>query len=470
MPVTELNHYLLRANDLERTKDFYVNVLGFEVMPRPNFPFPGYWLGINGKIQVHMGQAGVPNSELYYLGSPKNAAKNNSGVIDHIAFLATEPEKFIDHLKANGRSHPPSQLARVEALPALHPGPGRSHDRAQFLRRASLARVGRRGLFEDAARPVQGQSQDPAQKRQSHAAMNAPRQGFAGVAYEEAMRRARELAPKLRERAAEAETARVLSPETLRDLHSTGLFRTLQPKRWGGMEFDFIAYVDFPLELACGCPSTAWNLANLQVHHWMLAMYDERAQEEVWGRNPEAMIASGIAYPQGQGRRVDGGFTISGRWNFSSCVNVADWNMLAVTVREGERVIGHRMCLLHKSQYEVVDDWKVLGMRATGSMTVLAKDVFVPEYKALDMYEARGGTASPGARANPQSRLPGAALGARRSRHRRLCGRQRAGGARAHHRLGQGAQHQLHRDEDARFPDGAAAHRRCCARRSTRRA
>jgi len=118
MPVTELNHYLLRANDLERTKDFYVNVLGFEVMPRPDFPFPGYWLGINGKIQVHMGQAAVPDSELYYLGSPKNAAKNNSGVIDHIAFLATEPEKLIDHLKQLGvpirpRSFPEAKLFQL---------------------------------------------------------------------------------------------------------------------------------------------------------------------------------------------------------------------------------------------------------------------------------------------------------------------------------------------------------------------
>ena len=118
MPVTELNHYLLRCNDLERTKDFYVNVLGFEVMPRPDFPFPGYWLGVNGKIQVHMGQAGVPNSDLYYLGSPKNAAKNNSGVIDHVAFLATEPEKFLKHLKAAGvkvrpRSFPESQLFQL---------------------------------------------------------------------------------------------------------------------------------------------------------------------------------------------------------------------------------------------------------------------------------------------------------------------------------------------------------------------
>ena len=54
MPVTELNHFLIRANDLERTKEFYCKVLGFEVMPRPDFPFPGYWLGVNGKIQVHM--------------------------------------------------------------------------------------------------------------------------------------------------------------------------------------------------------------------------------------------------------------------------------------------------------------------------------------------------------------------------------------------------------------------------------
>src|SRR5438105_10504363 len=95
MPVTELNHFLIRANHLERTKDFYCKVLGFEVMPRPDCPFPGYWLGINGKIQVHMAQAGVPDSELYYLGTAKNAARNNSGVIDHVAFLATEPEKFV---------------------------------------------------------------------------------------------------------------------------------------------------------------------------------------------------------------------------------------------------------------------------------------------------------------------------------------------------------------------------------------
>ena len=118
MPVTELNHYLIRANNLERTRDFYCTVLGFEVMPRPDFPFPGYWLGVNGKIQVHMAQAGVPNSKLYYLGSPKNAATNNSGVVDHIAFLATDPDQFVLRLRKFGvpvrpRNFPESQLYQL---------------------------------------------------------------------------------------------------------------------------------------------------------------------------------------------------------------------------------------------------------------------------------------------------------------------------------------------------------------------
>ena len=80
MPVADINHYFVRANDLEATRRFYVDVLGFEVMPRPNVPCPGYWLGVNGKIQVHMGPHGIANSELYYLGTPADA--RNSFMMD----------------------------------------------------------------------------------------------------------------------------------------------------------------------------------------------------------------------------------------------------------------------------------------------------------------------------------------------------------------------------------------------------
>jgi 3-hydroxy-9,10-secoandrosta-1,3,5(10)-triene-9,17-dione monooxygenase len=237
--------------------------------------------------------------------------------------------------------------------------------------------------------------------------MNAPHKtvpNFAGVAYDDVLNQVRALVPALRNRAAQAEAARVMLPETVADLHRIGALRILQPRRWGGMEFDFIAYIDVPMELARGCASTSWNTVNLSIHEWMLAMYDERAQADVWGANPEALIAAGIAYPQGRARKVDGadgGFVISGKWNFSSGVNIAEWCMLAVIVRDGDKVIDHRMCLLDKSQYEVVDDWHTLGMRSTGSMTVIVKDVFVPEYRALCAYDILGGDTFPGARGNP---------------------------------------------------------------------
>ncbi|MCL4798989.1 MAG: acyl-CoA dehydrogenase family protein [Burkholderiales bacterium] len=246
--------------------------------------------------------------------------------------------------------------------------------------------------------------------------MNAPqkrRASFAEVSGAEALARARELVPALRERAARAEVARNMLPETEADLHRTGLFRILQPKRYGGMELDYIWLIDVPAELARGCASTAWTVGNYAIHHHMLAQYDERAQEEVWGSNPDAKIASGIAYPQGRARKVDGGYVISGHWNFSSGVVGADWNMLAVLVRDGERVVDHRMCLVPPADYEIVDDWQVLGMRATGSQSVRAKDVFVPEHRALCMYACRGGAGFPGAKVNPNPmfRIPVSTLG-----------------------------------------------------------
>jgi len=227
--------------------------------------------------------------------------------------------------------------------------------------------------------------------------------GFADVTYDEAMRRARGLVPVLRDRAAGAEAARQMQKDTLDDLHRTGLLRFHQPRRQGGMELPFVAIFDIAAEIGRGCASTAWNVGNLAIHHWLLALYDERAQDEVWGKNPDALIASGIAYPQGRGRRVDGGFVVSGLWNFSSGVDACEWNMLAVMVRDGDRVVDHRMCLVPRGDYEIVDDWRVLGMRSTGSKSVRANEIFVPEHRALCMYLARGGSDFPGAAVNPGS-------------------------------------------------------------------
>jgi 3-hydroxy-9,10-secoandrosta-1,3,5(10)-triene-9,17-dione monooxygenase len=235
---------------------------------------------------------------------------------------------------------------------------------------------------------------------------------FADVGYDEALARARALVPALRERAAAAEQARRLPAATIADLDRTGLFRITQPKRWGGMELDFISMLEIPAELARGCASTSWIVGNITIHHWMVALYDERTQAEIWDANPDAQIASGIAYHQGRARKVDGGYLVSGTWNFSSGVDGADWNLLGVTVRDGDKVVDHRMCLVPKSDYEVIDDWHVLGMRATCSKTVRAQEVFVPERRALSAYSIRGGADFPGAKVNrnPLYQVPLATL------------------------------------------------------------
>lgn len=229
--------------------------------------------------------------------------------------------------------------------------------------------------------------------------MKAP--SFSDVSYDDAIERARELVPALRERAERAEEARILLPETMADLNRTGVLRVLQPRRWGGMELDFVSCFDVAYELGRGCASTSWTGVNLLIHHWMLAFYDDKAQEEVWGQNPDAGIASGVIPAQGQARPVDGGYIVSGCWNFSSGVHVSDWNMLAATVRDGDKIVDHKLYLLHKSEYEIVDDWQVLGMRSTGSMTVKAEEVFVPAHRAISMQDLRGGDTFPGASSNP---------------------------------------------------------------------
>jgi catechol 2,3-dioxygenase-like lactoylglutathione lyase family enzyme len=100
MPITTINHFFIRADDLQKTRDFFVNVLGLSEQARPDFPFPGYWLGTNGGIQVHIGPSRIPNRETYYLGTPADAVDGQTGVIDHVAFLAEDPHQFVRHLQA----------------------------------------------------------------------------------------------------------------------------------------------------------------------------------------------------------------------------------------------------------------------------------------------------------------------------------------------------------------------------------
>ena len=222
--------------------------------------------------------------------------------------------------------------------------------------------------------------------------------------YEAMVARAAVLAPRLREYAARSEALRCLSEDTEKELHESGLFRIVQPKRVGGSELDYVALIDCADALGQGDASVAWTFANLASHHWMLAMFDSRAQDLVWGKNPNALIASSFIFPAGRARKVDGGYMLRGSWPFSSGVNCSEWNMLASVVSSDDEADGieYRIFLLPKSDYRIKDTWDATGLRGTGSNDVEVDDAFVPQSMTIGVHEVAGGP-TPGSAVNPNA-------------------------------------------------------------------
>ncbi len=189
------------------------------------------------------------------------------------------------------------------------------------------------------------------------------------------LERARELVPVLAARANETAELRRLHPDTIRDFQEAGFFRMLQPKRWGGMEVDPRTFFDVQLTVASGCPSSAWVLGVVGVHSWQLALFDKRAQEDVWKSEHSALIASSYA-PTGKVERVDGGYQLSGRWSFSSGSDCCQWVFLGGFSPEMQTF------LLPQSDYRIEDNWHVAGLKGTGSKDIVVHGAFVPEHRA----------------------------------------------------------------------------------------
>src|SRR5580704_1867678 len=223
-------------------------------------------------------------------------------------------------------------------------------------------------------------------------------------AYAAMVARAEALIPQLSARASKTEELRRLPPETERELHEAGLFRIMQPKRVGGSEFDYVALVDCADVLGQGDASVAWNFANLASHHWMLGMFDKRAQDEVWSKDANTLIASSFIFPAGRARKVDGGYVLRGSWPFSSGVQSCEWNMLASVVSSDDEVDGieYRIFLLNRKDYKVKDTWNAVGLRGTGSNDVDVEDAFVAEPMSVSVNDLAGGP-TPGSAVNPNA-------------------------------------------------------------------
>lgn len=195
----------------------------------------------------------------------------------------------------------------------------------------------------------------------------------------------RDLLPTIRERAEEAERLRVIPEASIKDLESTGFFRLLQPKLYDGFEADPIDFYTAVREIAGACGSTGWVSSVLGVHPWQVALFAKEAQEAVWGADTSARLSSSYA-PTGKAIVADGGYTLSGKWSFSSGSDHAQWVLLGGLVFNAEgQIIDFKTFMIPRKDYEILDVWNVVGLRGTGSNDIVVNEVFVPEAFTLSM-------------------------------------------------------------------------------------
>jgi 3-hydroxy-9,10-secoandrosta-1,3,5(10)-triene-9,17-dione monooxygenase len=253
---------------------------------------------------------------------------------------------------------------------------------------------------------------------------------------------AKAVAPGIAARAAEAESLRRMPDDTVADLRHNGFIRMMVPRRFGGSEVDFTALADVVFEIAGVCAASGWIASLYASHAWLVGIFPAQAQEDVWGPNPDALIST-LTGCLGKVTRVSGGFTLTGRWPQSSGVHHAEWAVLGATEVLPDGTKKEWECLLERSQFRILDTWFAVGVRGSGSNTVIVEEAFVPSHRTIErtaLVEGTGpGGALPGA--PPLYRLPmvagfmsglvspivGAAMGALESCRARLTPREDIG-------------------------------------------
>ena len=230
-------------------------------------------------------------------------------------------------------------------------------------------------------------------------AMNAPA-ASKHPTREDILEAARAMVPMLRDKALQSERDRLIPGETHRAFQQAGFYRLFQPARYGGYEMPIGMMVEVAGELGRGCGSSAWIFTNLAVQNWIIGMHQPRAQEDVWGHDPQALAASSFPTQGGTGRYVDGGLVLNGIWSFASGIDFVQWENLQCFIPKEGGPPDHRFVLVPRSDFTIKDDWVANGLSGTGSKSIVFKDVFVPEHRVLNT-QLIGGGPSPGSAVNP---------------------------------------------------------------------
>jgi alkylation response protein AidB-like acyl-CoA dehydrogenase len=198
---------------------------------------------------------------------------------------------------------------------------------------------------------------------------------------DEFLRRCAALVPDLEARATEAEELRCLPDATLDAARQQDLLRVVVPTSLGGHGLGLDALAQGTRLLAHGCPATAWTLSFLMLHGWLLSKLPAQGRQELFAAGPVVLAPAPLA-PTGSVTVEDGGYRLSGRWEWATGVAHADWVLVHAVQAEPEFTT--RFLVVPRGEVEVDDVWFTSGMRATGSNTVRIEDRFVPEHRTLE--------------------------------------------------------------------------------------
>ena len=225
---------------------------------------------------------------------------------------------------------------------------------------------------------------------------------------QQALQAAADMVPRLAARAAESERLRRVHPDTIAELRSTGLMRLMQPTRFGGSELGLNDLMNVVFELARGCASTAWVYSNLASHSWNLGQFELQAQEDIWNEDPNALAATGLAFPCGRAVPVEGGYRLTGLWPFGSGVDASTWMLVGAMTERTGGAPERRFFLVPQADFQSQDNWSSYGLTATGSHDVKVEDAFVPEHRTVSAEIFAAGQNLPGAQlyANPLFSMP----------------------------------------------------------------
>lgn len=203
------------------------------------------------------------------------------------------------------------------------------------------------------------------------------------LAPEELLRKASGLVPVLKERAVQTEDLRCVPDQTVQDIFASGLHLIGVPQRFGGLDVDYGIILEVATLLGSACASTAWCYSLWSAHSWLVGYWPLEAQQEVFADGPDVFCSSSLNPGSSTLERTDGGFRLSGRWEFSSGSHAATWVMLGADGPDGLL-----WALVPRSDYGIIDTWFVSGLRGTGSNDIVVKDAFVPHYRVIEMRTA----------------------------------------------------------------------------------